>query len=136
MGLYCLWRSRGFWAGWLAGWLAFRPRQLRVSGGAYSLPGLGLALILKAVAVVDIAGAATTLYVLLPDDAAPNSTLFFAVFVEAITLGIPSHSPGGLGVFEALIIAGLEAGGRSDVLAALLLYRIVYTRSRLLWASR
>ena len=113
-------------AGFL-GWLAFRPRQLRVSGGNYSLPGLGLALILISVAVVDIAGAAMTLYVLLPDDAAPNITLFFAVFVGAITLGILSHSPGGLGVFEASIIAGLGAGGRSDVLAGLLLYRMVYS---------
>ncbi|CAM5502288.1 Phosphatidylglycerol lysyltransferase [Frigidibacter albus] len=109
------------------GWLARGPRQLRLSGEAYALPGPCLAAALMAVAVLDISGAALTLYVLLPADAVPNITVYFAVFVGAVTLGILSHSPGGLGVFEATIIAGLGAGGRSDVLAALLLYRLVYS---------
>ena len=113
-------------AGFL-GWLARGRRVVRIGGSTYPLPGLGLAFALLAVAVIDISGAALTLYVLLPAGAAANITLFFAVFVGAITLGILSHSPGGLGVFEASIIAGLGAGGRSDVLAALLLYRLIYT---------
>jgi phosphatidylglycerol lysyltransferase len=113
-------------AGFL-GWLASGRRELRIGGGTFRLPGPGLALALLAVAVVDIGGAAMTLYVLLPGAATPNITVYFAVFVGAITLGILSHSPGGLGVFEASIIAGLGAGGRSDVLAALLLYRMIYT---------
>ena len=40
-------------------------------------------------------------------------------------LGIASHSPGGLGVFEATILQGV--GGSSDaVLASLLLFRGIY----------
>jgi uncharacterized membrane protein YbhN (UPF0104 family) len=40
-------------------------------------------------------------------------------------LGIASHSPGGLGVFEATMIKGV--GGSPDkLLAALLLFRVVY----------
>ncbi len=49
------------------------------------------------------------------------------VFVGAIAIGIVSSSPGGLGVFEASLIAGLGAGGRADVLAALILYRLIYS---------
>lgn len=108
-------------------WLWRGARHLRLAGTTYTLPGFGLALLLLAVAVVDIGGAAMTLYALLPPGAAPNLALFFTVFVGAITLGILSHSPGGLGVFEAAIMAGLGAGGRSDVLAALLLYRLIYS---------
>lgn len=108
-------------------WLARSSRTIRLGGHSYDLPDVRLALALIAVAVVDIGGAALTLYVLLPADAAPNFAVFFAVYVGAITLGILSHSPAGIGVFEAAIIAGLGAAGRSDVLAALLLYRLVYT---------
>jgi uncharacterized membrane protein YbhN (UPF0104 family) len=40
-------------------------------------------------------------------------------------LGIASHSPGGLGVFEATMIKGV--GGSADqLLAALLLFRVIY----------
>lgn len=108
-------------------WLSRRPRAVTLGGHSYPLPDLRLALSLIAVALVDIGGAALTLYVLLPADAAPNLAVFFAVYVGAITLGILSHTPGGIGVFEAAMIAGLGAAGRSDVLAALLLYRLVYT---------
>lgn len=122
IGLLLLMALAGF-----LGWLAGGQRLLVVAGGSYTLPGFGLALALMAVAVLEMCGAAMTLYVLLPPGAAPNITLFFTVFVGAITLGILSHSPGGLGVFEATVIAGLGAGGRSDVLAALVLYRMIYT---------
>ena len=108
-------------------WLSRRPRAVTLGGHSYPLPDLRLALSLIAVALADIGGAALTLYVLLPADAAPNFAVFFAVYVGAITLGILSHTPGGIGVFEAAMIAGLGAAGRSDVLAALLLYRLVYT---------
>lgn len=108
-------------------WLARRPRTVTLGGHSYPLPDLRLALGLIAVAVVDIGGAALTLYALLPADASPNLAVFFAVYVGAITLGILSHTPGGIGVFETAIIAGLGAAGRPDVLAALLLYRLVYT---------
>ena len=80
-------------------------------------------------------GAATTLCILLRAGAAPNITLFFAVFVDAITLGILSWSPSGLGVVEAAIIAGLGARGRSDASAALVLYRRVCTLSALMLAA-
>lgn len=93
------------------GWLASGRREVRIGGGIHPFPGPRLAIALLAVAVIDISGAALTLYVLLPAGAAPNITVYFAVFVGAITLGILSHAPGGLGVFEASIIAGLGAGG-------------------------
>ena len=50
---------------------------------------------------------------------------FAALYSFAAMLGIASHSPGGLGVFEATMIKGV--GGSPDrLLAALLLFRVVY----------
>jgi uncharacterized membrane protein YbhN (UPF0104 family) len=43
-----------------------------------------------------------------------------------VVLGIVSHAPGGLGIFEVAMLAGSPAQGRAGILAALLLYRIIY----------
>ncbi|NIZ12742.1 bifunctional lysylphosphatidylglycerol flippase/synthetase MprF [Phaeobacter sp. HF9A] len=108
-------------------WLARGARSVTLAGVRTPLPSGQLALSLMAVAVLDLLGAAMTLYVLAPPDLTQNFVYFFVIFVSAIVLGILSHSPGGLGVFEATLIAGLGAGGRSDMLAALLLYRVIYS---------
>ena len=41
-------------------------------------------------------------------------------------LGIASHAPGGLGVFEATILLALSGLSREGVLGALLLFRLCY----------
>ena len=51
---------------------------------------------------------------------------FLAVYVFAVMLGIASHSPGGLGVFEATILLALASLPREPVLGALLLFRLCY----------
>ena len=110
----------------LIGWLATGKRSVGLKGFVIRLPGAQMALAQTAVAVFDIVSAALTMYVLLPPDLAQNFAFFFVIFVAAIGLGIVSHSPGGIGVFEATMIAGLGAAGRSDMLASLVLYRLVY----------
>lgn len=108
-------------------WLAKGARRLSFAGFGFDLPGFRLAGGLTIAALFDITGAAMTLYVLMPADLVQSYPYFFAVYIGAIAFGILSHAPGGLGVFEATIIAGLGAAGRSDVLAALVLYRLIYT---------
>jgi phosphatidylglycerol lysyltransferase len=50
-----------------------------------------------------------------------------AVFVVALTAGIISHVPGGLGVFETIILMGLSNELPGDqILAALLVFRVIY----------
>lgn len=108
-------------------WLSRGARRLSVAGLGFNLPGGRLAGLLTLAAVGDLLGASMVLYVLMPDDLGVGYPLFFTIFICAIAVGILSHAPGGLGVFEATLIAGLGASGRSDVIAALLLYRVVYT---------
>lgn len=113
-------------AGYLL-WLATGQRQLKAGGFALPLPGAGLGAALTGAGLLDLTGAAMTLHVLMPADLVTSLPWFFTIYLAAVALGILSHSPGGLGVFEATIIAGFGAAGRSDVLAALLLYRLIYT---------
>ncbi|MFT6677308.1 MAG: phosphatidylglycerol lysyltransferase [Sulfitobacter sp.] len=108
-------------------WLSRGKKRLTLVGFGFDLPDFKLAIALTVVAVFDVMGAAMTMYVLLPADLIQSYPYFFTIYIGAIALGILSHAPGGLGVFEATLIAGLGAAGRSDVLAALLLYRLIYT---------
>ncbi|MEQ5872414.1 bifunctional lysylphosphatidylglycerol flippase/synthetase MprF [Sagittula sp. NFXS13] len=114
------------YAGYLI-WLATGQRRLSSHAYSLDLPRPAQALGLTLAGLLDVSGAALTLYVLLPADLGPGLPVFATVFVAAVMLGILSHAPGGLGAFEATIIAGLGAAGRSDVLASLVLYRLIYT---------
>jgi phosphatidylglycerol lysyltransferase len=108
-------------------WLSTGGRRLEVLGIGFQLPGGKLASCLTLAAIGDLVGASMVLYMLMPDDLGVGYPYFFTIFIAAIAVGIVSHAPGGIGVFEATLIAGLGASGRSDVIAALLLYRVVYT---------
>ena len=108
-------------------WLARGQRRLSLGGFGFDLPNFKLTCFLTLAAIGDLFAAAMTLYVLMPPDRVVSFPYFFIVYFGAIAVGILSHAPGGIGVFEATLIAGLGASGRSDVLAALLLYRLVYT---------
>jgi len=66
------------------------------------------------------------LYVLLPQTAI-GWPVFLAVYAIAIGLGVLSHVPAGLGVFETVIIASLGSAVNIDaVLGSLVLYRLIY----------
>ena len=108
-------------------WLSRGSRQISFWSQKIQLPSLSLASTLTLTSVVDVLATSFVLYLLLPGDVTSSFPYFFIVFVAALGLGVLSHSPGGVGVFEATLIAGLGAGGRSDVLASMVLYRLIYT---------
>ncbi|MFY8092365.1 MAG: bifunctional lysylphosphatidylglycerol flippase/synthetase MprF [Niveispirillum sp.] len=103
-----------------------RHDRLKIARWTVDLPAPRLLRIQFAATLVDIVAAGTVLWVLLPpmDIGLPA---FIAIYAVAIGLGVLSHVPAGLGVFETVVIAAV--GGRADteqVLGALLLYRIIY----------
>ncbi|WP_337270317.1 bifunctional lysylphosphatidylglycerol flippase/synthetase MprF [Oryzifoliimicrobium ureilyticus] len=78
------------------------------------------------VSALDIAASATVLYVLLPPTAI-GWPVFLAIYSIAVGLGVLSHVPAGLGVFETIIIASLGSSVNIDaVLGSLVLYRLIY----------
>jgi uncharacterized membrane protein YbhN (UPF0104 family) len=101
--------------------LRLRRRQLR-SGS----PVLAHAALLLALGLVEMASAIGAFAVLLPSGSLPAGPSLVLLFVGAMLLGILSHSPGGLGVFEATILAAAAPSVRASVLAALLAYRLLY----------
>jgi uncharacterized membrane protein YbhN (UPF0104 family) len=104
-----------FWVGRLA-----KPVFMNLA-----LPGPVLTLGQMALGVIDVSAAAGALYVLLPAGHGLDFVAFSALYAFACMLGIASHAPGGLGVFEATMLKGV--GGSSDaLLASLLLFRAIY----------
>ena len=115
----------------LLAWLAWQGRRgeapvVTVRGRTVRLPTARLALAQTAIALLDIGSAAMALWVLLPASVDVGPAAFFVAYVAAVVIGIASHSPGGLGAFEATLLAALGLGGDASVLAALILYRLVY----------
>ena len=101
-----------------------RSRRAPVFGN-FKLPGPMLTIGQMALGVIDVCSASAALFVLLPRDVTISFPTFATVYSLAAMLGIASHSPGGLGVFEATILQAV--GGDVDaLLASLLLFRGIY----------
>ena len=90
------------------------------------LPGLSLALEQLAWSALDITASAAVLWILLPAGVI-SLPVFIGFFAIAVVLGVISHVPGGLGVFEAVMLVAL--GGRiptEQLAGALVLFRVIY----------
>jgi uncharacterized membrane protein YbhN (UPF0104 family) len=93
--------------------------------GDFRLPGPLLTLGQMALGVMDICSASAALYVLLPKAERFGFPAFATLYSFAAMLGIASHAPGGLGVFDATVLQGV-GGSQDAVLASLLLFRGIY----------
>ncbi|MGY2201917.1 bifunctional lysylphosphatidylglycerol flippase/synthetase MprF [Pseudomonas gingeri] len=111
------------------------PNNLLVKVGRRTLrlPSARLTLLQLVITALDVAAAATVLYLLLPE--APPFGAFLLVYLLALAAGVLSHVPGGVGVFEAILLAAFANElGAAPLAAALLLYRLIYVLLPLLLA--
>jgi uncharacterized membrane protein YbhN (UPF0104 family) len=107
-------------------WIATGERTFRVSGWNLPLPGLGITLGQMFLGASEVCAAAAVLFVLLPGGHGIDYPTFLAAYVFACLIGIASHAPGGLGVFEATMLVALNRLPYEHVLGALLIFRVVY----------
>ncbi|TQF14830.1 UPF0104 family protein, partial [Myxococcus llanfairpwllgwyngyllgogerychwyrndrobwllllantysiliogogogochensis] len=92
-----------------------------------SLPTLRQALEQLVVSCLDWSLAAMVLWVLLPSGVGISPPSMVALFAVAQLVGIASQVPGGLGVFDSIILAALTPEvPASMLLGTLVVYRIVY----------
>jgi glycosyltransferase 2 family protein len=66
------------------------------------------------------------MYMLVPDEPNLGFLTVAVIFVAATLLGFASHAPGGLGVFDAAMMVALWQFDKEDLLAGLLLFRLLY----------
>ncbi len=90
------------------------------------MPGGPLTLIQIAIGIVDLGCCAAAMYMLVPDEPNLGFVTVAVIFVAATLLGFASHAPGGLGVFDAAMMVALWQFDKEDLLAGLLLFRLLY----------
>ncbi len=101
-------------------------RSLKLFGWTLVLPTVSLALGQLALAAIDIALATAALFVLVPDLSLAAFPELILGYVVAFVSGLLAHAPGGVGVFEAVMLVALPRIDRATLFAALLVYRCVY----------
>ncbi len=107
-------------------WVWSQPRVVGRGPWSVVLPGGPLTLLQIAIGIVDLAFCALAMYVLVPDEPNLGFVVVAVIFVSATLLGFASHSPGGLGVFDAAMLVGLWQMDREELLAGMLLFRLLY----------
>ncbi|MGI4876520.1 MAG: lysylphosphatidylglycerol synthase domain-containing protein [Janthinobacterium lividum] len=106
---------------------SFYRREIRLFGLHLTLPNWRSTCAQLVIGGLDLAAAAAALYMLLPSAGMPPFVGFVVIYAVAMIVGALSHAPGGLGVFEIVVVGMLPHIPKNEVLAALLLFRVMYT---------
>jgi uncharacterized membrane protein YbhN (UPF0104 family) len=102
----------------------FKPLIIRGFRLEYPKPGIAIRQLLAA--PLELIGAAGIIYFALPPEANPHFFIILAVFIASFSAALASNAPGGLGVFELLFIKAMPAMPQADVLAAVIVWRLLY----------
>lgn len=115
---------------------AWLRRPLRIFGHEVAFPRPPIAAGQLLLGLVDLGLASGVLYLCLPPSETVGYLDVVVAFGLALVAGIISHVPGGLGVFDAIVLVTLtpEMAG-SDVMAGLLVFRIIYYLAPLMLAG-
>lgn len=111
-------------------WVWNKPRVVGRGTWTVTLPGGRLTLLQIVIGIVDLTFCSLAMYILMPATPHVAFVVVAVIFVSATLLGFASHSPGGLGVFDAAMLYGClhfqSAFDREELLASLLLFRVLY----------
>jgi uncharacterized membrane protein YbhN (UPF0104 family) len=107
-------------------WVWQTPRRIGHGSWDVTLPNGPLTLLQIGIGITDLACCALAMYMLVPFEPYIGFIELAVIFVTATLLGFASHSPGGLGVFDAAMLVALWQYDKEDLLAGLLLFRLLY----------
>jgi uncharacterized membrane protein YbhN (UPF0104 family) len=107
-------------------WVWSAPREIGQGEWKVKLPNGPSTLVQIIIGLFDLMFCALAMYMLLPDEPHVGFITLLVVFVSATMLGFASHAPGGLGVFDAAMLVALWEFNKEDLVAGLLLFRLLY----------
>lgn len=105
-------------------WKEFRPLQI----GSFSIVYPRMPIVIRQLfaAPLELIGAAGIIYFALPDAHNPGFFIVLGVFVASFCAALISNAPGGIGVLEAVFLMAMPGVPKADVIAALLVFRLLY----------
>lgn len=101
-------------------------KPIHIFGKEFEFPSPKIAIAQCVVAGVDIVAAAACMYVLLPGDIGINFMDFLPSYLMAQVAVVLTHIPGGVGIFELVILELTHTPNEQAVFAAVLLFRLIY----------
>ncbi|MEH2169112.1 MAG: lysylphosphatidylglycerol synthase domain-containing protein [Nostoc sp.] len=105
----------------------FLKQPLIIRGHEFRFPSFEISLLQIAISSFDWILAAAVLYALLPSNISLSYLDFLGIYLLAMFAGVVSNVPGGLGVFETIILLILSSKvSAAVVLGSMLAYRGVY----------
>jgi phosphatidylglycerol lysyltransferase len=107
-------------------WASLGRNDVELHGWELRPPGATLASLQIVLGLTELCVASAVLWWLLPPEAHIRFVEFLGVYALAVTAGILSHVPGGLGVIESVMLLAFPDAPRSELLGALLAYRAIY----------
>jgi len=107
-------------------WVARRQRIIGRDGWQVRLPSAKLTLVQIGIGFLDLGLSGCAMYALTSPGHEVGFVTIIVTFVLATLLGFASHAPGGIGVFDAAMLVGLREIDKEALLAALVLFRLLY----------
>ena len=105
---------------------ALRRNPLEIGGWQVKLPSLGTTGLQLVLSVADLTFVSGALYVLLPPAISISYPGFVAIYLLGMVAGVVSTVPGGLGVFESVLLILMPDNAARLLLGPLLAFRVIY----------
>jgi glycosyltransferase 2 family protein len=107
-------------------WVGLARRSFGRNGWRVTLPGGHSTLIQVGIGIADLTFASLAMYSLVPTVPHDDFVTVAIATVSATLLGFASHAPGSLGVFDAAMLVALPDQNKEELVAALIIYRVIY----------
>lgn len=103
-----------------------RKSPIAVKGIEFRFPKTSMTLLQLFVSAVDLMLVGAIVYTLLAPDLTIGYPEFLGMFLLATVAVVLSHVPGGVGVFELVILTLVASPSSAKILAGLLVFRVIY----------
>ncbi len=105
---------------------SLRRGPLQIGSWRIGIPATRIAWLQLVLSIGDLICASSTLYVLLAPALGIDYWTFLGLYLIAIAAGVLSSLPGGIGVFEAVLLLTLPNVDREALLSTVIVYRLIY----------
>ncbi|QDU09785.1 bifunctional lysylphosphatidylglycerol flippase/synthetase MprF [Gimesia aquarii] len=103
-----------------------RKSPIVIKGIKIQLPKTGMTILQLTVSAADLVLVGMILYTILAPDLSVGYVEFLGIFLMATVTVVLSHVPGGVGVFELVILTLVASQSSATILAGLLVFRVIY----------
>jgi len=107
-------------------WICGKTRVLGRKDSGVTLPSGSMTLLQIGIGIADLSCCSLVMYLLMPGLPAIDFIPLAIIVIFGTLLGFASHAPGAIGALDAAMLIGLPAFDRAELVATLVLYRLLY----------